>query len=200
MTSDVYWHGSSIGREARSRCFGHRPAVVWFTGLSAAGKSTLAHAVDAALYARGAASCVLDGDNVRHGLCSDLGFSAADRHENIRRIGEVARLFADAGLIVFAAFISPYRADRARVRDLVGPDAFVEVYCDCPVRICEARDRKGIYARARAGEISDFTGISAPYEPPDAPDLALDTGTTEVAACVRQVLDLLVQRGVLPAA
>jgi adenylyl-sulfate kinase len=166
--------GHVTGRD-RAANFGHGSLTVWFTGLSGSGKSTLAFAVEQRLIAAGRAAYVLDGDNVRFGLNRDLGFSPQDRTENIRRIGEVCRLFQDAGLVVLTAFISPYLADRAAVRALHPPDRFVEVYVDTPIDVCEARDVKGLYAKARAGEIPDFSGISAPYEPPIEPELTIDT-------------------------
>ncbi len=190
-SSNTVWHSATVTRERRERLNGHRSTVVWFTGLSGSGKSTIAHTVEEQLYQMKCRTFVFDGDNVRHGLCSDLGFSAADRSENIRRIGEMARLFIEAGVIALTAFISPYRRDRARVRDLVGADNFLEVYCRCPVEVCEQRDAKGLYARARKGEIREFTGISAPYEEPDDPALALDTAADTVEACAAQVIELL---------
>ena len=181
---------------------GHGAATVWFTGLSGSGKSTLAFAVEEALLERGVHAYVLDGDNVRFGLNRDLGFSPEDRTENIRRIGEVCRLMNDAGLVVLSAFVSPYRADRDAVRTLhasgdAGP--FVEVHVDAPLEVCESRDVKGLYAKARAGEIAEFTGVSAPYEPPVDPELRLDTSQLDVDACVATVLDELAGRGVLGA-
>ncbi|MEO5363920.1 MAG: adenylyl-sulfate kinase [Magnetococcus sp. DMHC-8] len=161
----------------------HAGLVLWFTGLSGSGKSTLACALAEALRQQGCQTMVLDGDAVRQGLCRDLGFSAADRQENIRRVGEVARLFAEAGLVTLAAFISPFRADRQQVRERLKPHRFVEIYCHCPLAVCEQRDVKGLYKRARAGLITDFTGISSPYEEPDQPDWVLDTATQSVAAC-----------------
>jgi adenylyl-sulfate kinase len=161
--------------------------VVWLTGLSGAGKTTIARALETALTGEGRAVCVLDGDCLRRGLCSDLGFSPADRQENIRRVGEVARLFADAGLVCIVALISPYRQDRARARVAAAPRDFLEVYINAPLAVCERRDPKGLYARARAGELSDFTGISAPYEPPLEPELELRTDQLDVAACVARV-------------
>lgn len=181
----------------RRRVLGHGPATVWFTGLSGSGKSTLAFAVEQALTERGAAAYVLDGDDVRHGLNRDLGFAPADRTENIRRIGEVCRLMHDAGLIVLTAFISPYRADRDAVRDLHPDGGFLEVHVDTPLEVCEARDVKGLYARARTGDIPDFSGISAPYEPPTRPDLTVDTTDQPLDACVTHVLDLLGARGAI---
>ena len=176
-----------VGGADRARVLGHEGRTVWFTGLSGSGKSTLAFAVEEALIARGVACYVLDGDNVRFGLNRDLGFSPEDRTENIRRIGEVCRLFQDAGLVVLTAFISPYRADRAQVRDLHPPEAFVEVFVDTPLEVCESRDVKGLYAKARAGEIPDFSGISAPYEPPASPELRVDT-VRSLEVCVADVL------------
>ena len=175
---------------ARSAVTGHSGRTVWFTGLSGSGKSTLAFAVEKALIERGVLAYVLDGDNVRMGLNRDLGFSPDDRTENIRRIGEVCRLFQDAGLVVLTAFISPYRSDRNAVRALHPAGSFVEVYVDTPIEVCEERDVKGLYAKARAGEIPDFSGISAPYEAPVDPDLRLDT-SQPLADCVEMVLDAL---------
>jgi len=173
--------------EDRARNLGHPGQTVWFTGLSGSGKSTLAFAVEEALVARGVACYVLDGDNVRFGLNRDLGFSPEDRTENIRRIGEVCRLFQDAGLVVLTAFISPYRADRQQVRDLHPTGAFTEVYVDTPLEVCEERDVKGLYAKARAGEIPEFSGISAPYEAPDGPEITVDT-SRPLAECVDSVI------------
>jgi adenylylsulfate kinase len=181
-------------REARS---GHRSVLVWFTGLPSSGKSTLAHGLEERLFATRHSAYVLDGDNVRHGLCSDLGFSEQDRAENIRRIGELANLFLDAGIITLAAFVSPYQADRRKVRELVGPENFIEIYCRCPVEVCESRDEKGNYAKAKAGVIAHFTGISAPYEVPENPDLALDTNRTGIGESIAAVLTLLQQRGIV---
>lgn len=178
-------------REARN---GHPAAIVWFTGLSGAGKSTIAHAVEARLFAAGLQSYVFDGDNVRHGLCGDLGFTEADREENIRRIGEMCKLFMDAGMVSLSAFISPFRRDRERVRAMVAKGDFVEIYCRCPLDVCEARDVKGLYRRARQGEIAHYTGISSPYEEPASPDLVIDTAASTLDECVQSVIDLLVQR------
>jgi len=176
---------------------GHKSVILWFTGLSNSGKSTIAHAVEERLFEMGCSTFVFDGDNVRHGLCSDLSFSREDRSENIRRIGEMARLFIEAGVIAVTAFISPFRAERERVRRLVAPGDFLEVYCRCPLDLCEQRDVKGHYRRARAGEIEEFTGISSPYEAPEDPEMVLDTGEYSVEECVEKVLDLLVERGVV---
>ena len=179
-----------VGAADRVALLGHGGRTVWFTGLSGSGKSTLAFAVEEALVARGVAAYVLDGDNVRFGLNRDLGFSAADRTENVRRIGEVCRLFQDAGLVVLSAFISPYRADRDAVRALHPEGSFVEVFVDTPLDICEARDVKGLYARARTGEIPEFSGISAPYEAPEAPDITVDA-TRPLSECVGVMLEHL---------
>ncbi|MBW1905904.1 MAG: adenylyl-sulfate kinase, partial [Deltaproteobacteria bacterium] len=168
-------HIGEVDREARAAAHGHRGAVLWFTGLSGSGKSTIGYRVERMLIERGAFAYVLDGDNVRHGLNGDLGFAPEDRVENIRRIGEVARLFADAGGLVLSAFISPYRRDRDRVRALMEPGEFIEVFVDTPLEICEARDPKGLYKKARAGEISNFTGLDAPYETPENPEVHLAT-------------------------
>ncbi len=175
--------------------FAQRGCVVWFTGLSGSGKSTLSGALEQRLLDARHPCYVLDGDVIRNGLCSDLGFSHADRTENIRRIGHVAALFANAGLIALTAFISPYRADRETARKAAGAERFLEVYMDIDVDGCEARDPKGLYKKARAGQISGFTGIDAPYEPPEAPALALPTGRLAVGECVEQLYDLLAQRG-----
>lgn len=196
-TPNVVWHNATVTRARREQLNGHSGAVVWFTGLSGAGKSTLAHCVEERLHQRGCRTFVFDGDNVRHGLCGDLGFSAADRSENIRRIGEMTRLFLDAGVISLTAFISPYRADRERVRQIVGAADFIEIYCRCPVEVCETRDVKGLYKKARAGIVKDFTGISAPYEEPPSPDLVLDTGSSALEACADRVVALLTERGIL---
>ncbi len=187
---NLVWHHRRIGRADYRRRNGHPGAVLWFTGLSGSGKSTLANAVEEALFAQGVYTYLLDGDNVRHGLNRDLGFGAGDRVENIRRIGEVARLFVDAGLVVLTAFISPFRADRDRVRALLGPGEFAEIHVACDLATCEARDPKGLYRKARAGEIPEFTGLTSPYEPPLAPELVVDTATTPLDQCVRQVLGL----------
>ena len=198
--TNIVWHEASVDREARSRQRGHRSVILWFTGLSGSGKSTLANAVNAVLFERGLATYVLDGDNIRHGLCNDLGFSDADREENIRRIGEVAKLFVDAGVITLTAFVSPFRADRDKARDLVAHGDFIEVYCAADLAVCEDRDPKGLYAKARAGVIKEFTGISSPYEAPEAPELQVDTGSQSLEESVASVLSLLEEKGVLKAA
>lgn len=188
---NVVMHQSLVSHEERISLGGHRACLLWFTGLSGAGKSTLAHAVERRLFEMGVRTYVLDGDNVRHGLCGDLGFSEEDRHENIRRIGEVGNLFADAGVVTFAAFISPYRSDRQRVRDLMTEGLFVEVFCDTSLEICEQRDVKGMYAKARRGEIKGYTGISSPYEAPENPEIHVPTGTESLETCVDQVISYL---------
>jgi adenylylsulfate kinase len=194
-SSNTVWHHATVTRERRAQLNNHKSVLLWFTGLSGAGKSTLAHALEESLYQMGYHTFVLDGDNVRHGLCGDLGFSNEDRVENIRRISEVAKLFVEAGVIVLTAFISPFRADRAKARNLVGAD-FFEIYCQCPLGVCEERDVKGLYRRARSGEIKEFTGISSPYEEPDQPELVVETSGRSVEECVEQILNYLIQRGI----
>ncbi|MEO1003775.1 MAG: adenylyl-sulfate kinase [Cyanobacteria bacterium J06638_7] len=196
--TNIVWHHSTVSRGAWAHQRGHRSAILWFTGLSGSGKSTLANAVNSALFEQGIASYVLDGDNIRHGLCQDLGFSDADRQENIRRIGEVARLFLDAGVVVLTAFVSPFTADRDKVRALVDEGDFIEIFCDAGLAVCEQRDPKGLYAKARAGQIKEFTGISSPYEAPEAPELRVDTGRQTIEASVALTLGLLERNGVLP--
>ena len=198
-STNVVWHNATVTRARRESQNGHRGAIIWFTGLSGSGKSTLAHAVEETLYQHGCRTFVLDGDNVRHGLCGDLGFSDKDREENIRRVGEIAKLFMEAGVIVLTAFISPYRADRQRVRGLVAHGDFIEIYCDTSIEICEARDVKGLYKKARAGQIKEFTGISSIYEVPENPELVVNTGEKELNACVQQVMVEIRQRGIISA-
>jgi len=190
-SANTIWHEASVTRENRENLNGHRGGVIWFTGLSGSGKSTLAHAVEMQLHQMGCRTVVLDGDNVRHGLCGDLGFSDADRKENIRRVGEVSKLFVDAGIIVLTAFISPFRIDRESVRDLLSKRDFIEVHCQCPVSKCEERDVKGLYKKAREGAIKDFTGISSPYETPLNAELTLDTENQSIDDSVFKVLKLL---------
>lgn len=197
VSSNVVWHQSTVTRADREAQNGHRGTIIWFTGLSGSGKSTLAHAVEDCLHQRGCRSFVLDGDNVRHGLCGDLGFSVDDRQENIRRIGEMAKLFMEAGMIVLTAFISPYQADRRRVREMVKGGDFLEVYCNAGIEVCESRDVKGMYKKARAGKIAEFTGISSPYEVPQQPELIVETGREELEVCVSQVMAELERRGVI---
>ncbi|MCF7853206.1 MAG: adenylyl-sulfate kinase [Candidatus Pacebacteria bacterium] len=188
---NVTWHSGAVTRRQREVLLGQRGGVIWFTGLSGSGKSTIARALEERLIDEGHLAYVLDGDNVRHGLNADLGFSPDERCENIRRIGEVATLFADCGILTLTAFISPYRDDRQRVRGLCGDDRFVEVYLDVPVATCEARDPKNLYKKARSGELREFTGVNAPYEPPLHPDVRLDTSEQPVAVCVQRVVDYL---------
>ncbi|MCA9611569.1 MAG: adenylyl-sulfate kinase [Sandaracinus sp.] len=195
--TNLTWHAGEIDREGRARAHGHRGATLWLTGLSGSGKSTLAHRVERLLIERGVHAYVLDGDNVRHGLCRDLGFAPEDRHENIRRVGEVAKLFSDAGVVVLTAFVSPYRADRDEVRALLAPGDFVEVHVAADLATCESRDPKGLYAKARRGEIRDFTGIDAPYEAPLEPELRVDTGAESVDASAARVVAWLEARGVI---
>lgn len=190
----VMWHHASVTRNLREKQNGHRSFILWFTGLSASGKSTLAHALEAKLHDLGCRTFVFDGDNVRHGLCADLSFSAEDRHENIRRIGEMAKLFIEAGTIALTAFISPYKTDREEIRHLVGEDNFIEIYCHCSLETCEARDKKGLYRSARSGEIKDFTGISSPYEAPEHPELDIDTEKYSVEESVEKIMDFLLDR------
>ena len=193
---NAVWHRASVTRRRREEQNGHRGLILWFTGLSGSGKSTLAHAVEEELHRRGCRTFVFDGDNVRHGLCGDLGFSDEDRAENIRRIGQMAKLFVEAGVVALTAFISPFRADRRRVRGMADhAEDFIEVFCDCPLEVCEQRDVKGHYRRARKGEIRDFTGISSPYETPENAELTVRTGAHDIEHCVQQVLQLLESRG-----
>jgi len=194
-SGNVVWHHATVTRERRRQQNGHRSVILWFTGLSGAGKSTLAHAVEEELHQRGCRTFVFDGDNVRHGLNSNLGFSKEDRSENIRRIGEMCKLFIEAGVIALTAFISPFREDRERVRNLVPHGDFIEVFCDCSLEVCESRDTKGMYARARRGEIKEFTGVSSPYEPPENAELVIAT-TLPLEKCVEQVLSCLSERGI----
>ncbi len=196
-SSNVVWHHATVTRSRRETQNGHRGCVIWFTGLSGSGKSTVAHAVEESLHQMGCRTFVLDGDNVRHGLCGDLGFSEADRKENIRRIGEVAKLMMEAGTIVLTAFISPFREDRQRVRGLMGHGEFLEIFCDCPLEVCEERDVKGLYKKARAGEVKHFTGISSPYEAPEKPEVSINT-TQSLDSCVSQVIQLLQLRDMIP--
>lgn len=188
-TREVVWHDGQVSRAEREQLLGQPALTVWLTGLSAAGKSTLAFALERELHERGRACYVLDGDNVRHGLNSNLGFSPPDRRENIRRIAEVARLMNDAGLMVITAFISPWRADRAAARAIIGAASFLEVHVGTPLAVCEARDPKGMYARARRGELAEFTGVSSPYEAPLAADLTLDMGRLSLPEAVAQLVE-----------
>ncbi|HFD91858.1 MAG TPA: adenylyl-sulfate kinase [Gammaproteobacteria bacterium] len=197
ISSNVVWHHATIDRQRREAMNGHKSVILWFTGLSGSGKSTLAHAVEEKLHEMNCRTFVLDGDNIRHGLCGDLGFSDEDRVENIRRIGEVAKLFLEAGVISLTAFISPFRSDRERVRNLVPHGDFLEIYCHCPLEICEERDVKGLYKKARAGEIKAFTGIDSPYEEPLAPELTVETGSESLEESTAKVIALLRERGII---
>lgn len=197
VSRNIKWHHATVTRERRERLNAHRSVILWFTGLSGSGKSTLAHAVEEQLHQMGCRTFVFDGDNVRHGLNKDLGFSKDERKENIRRIGEMCKLFVEAGVIALTAFISPFREDREMVRKLVKEGDFVEIFCDCSLQICENRDVKGLYARAKRGEIRDFTGISSPYEIPDEPNLSLDTGNSSLEECVSRVIGKLLETRIL---
>ncbi|MGE0789597.1 MAG: adenylyl-sulfate kinase [Sandaracinaceae bacterium] len=196
--TDVTWHHGEVEPGARRALLGHGAACVWLTGLSGSGKSTLARRVERTLIERGVLAYTLDGDNLRHGLNADLGFSADDRRENIRRVGELARVLVDAGTIVLAAFISPYRADRAGVRDKLPQGTFLEIHVATPIEVCEARDPKGLYEKARAGGIPDFTGISAPYEAPEHPALVVDTSAATLDECAERIIGELARRGIIP--
>jgi adenylylsulfate kinase len=195
--TNVVWHHATVTRARREELNGHRSTLLWFTGLSGAGKSTLAHAVEERLHQLACRTFVLDGDNVRHGLCRDLGFSDADRIENIRRVAELAKLFLEAGVLTMTAFISPFRRDRDGARSLFPHGDFIEIYCKCSLATCEQRDVKGLYKRARAGEIPHFTGISSPYEEPYDPELTIDTEALDLDQCVDAVIELLVERGIV---
>ena len=198
--TNIVWHQGAVTREDRAQLNGHRGCTIWLTGLSGSGKSTIAVDLEKRLLERGVRTYILDGDNIRHGLNKNLGFSPEDRTENIRRIGEVAKLFTDAGLVAVTAFISPYRADRDQVRALLQPGEFVEVFVDCPVEVCEQRDVKGLYKKARAGEIKEFTGISAPYEAPEQAELTINTAGQSVEESAKQIVAYLERQGVVPRA
>jgi adenylylsulfate kinase len=191
----LYWHAPSVTVDDRREKYEYKSCVLWFTGLSASGKSTLANALNKKLHDMGVKSYVLDGDNVRHGLNKDLGFSAEDRKENIRRIGEISKLFVDAGLITMTAFISPYKEDRANVRTLLKDGEFIEVYIRCPISECERRDPKGIYKKAKRGEIREFTGISAPYEEPIEPEIVIETDILTLDESLRALMNYLADNG-----
>jgi len=196
-SSNIRWQDGDIGREKRKVLLNQKSACLWFTGLSGSGKSTLARSVEKALYEMGQLSYVLDGDNVRHGLNGDLGFSDEDRKENIRRIGEVSKLFVDAGLLTLTAFISPFRADREAVRNILENGQFIEVYVDCPLDICEHRDVKGLYAKARKNEISAFTGISSPYEAPENPEIRVNTGEKNLEESTKIIINYLKENHII---
>lgn len=197
MSTNTVWHPHAVTREMRAHQKNQRPVMVWFTGLSGAGKSTVANALESWLYDGGYHSYLLDGDNIRQGLNRDLGFSDKDRVENIRRIGEVGKLLADSGLIALSAFISPFRADRQMVRSLFAPGEFIEVYVSTPLTVCEARDPKGLYKKARAGAIRQFTGIDSPYEAPESPELVIDTSEVSTEQGALLVADYLRRMGVI---
>ena len=199
-STNIFWHEGHINREDRERMNTQRGACVWFTGLSGSGKSTLAIAVEEKLYEQGFLTYVLDGDNIRHGLNKNLGFSPADRTENIRRIGEVAGLFVDAGILVLTAFISPYHEDRDNVRSSLKAGDYLEVFVDCDLAVCEERDPKGLYKKARSGEIPNFTGISAPYEAPKKPELVVNTSVKNIADNVDEIIAFLEKNGNLGSA
>jgi len=194
---NVIWHHATVTRQRRNEQNEHKSMVLWFTGLSGSGKSTIAHAVEERLHQRGCRTIVLDGDNIRHGLCRDLSFGDDDRKENLRRIGEVSKIFIEAGVITLTAFISPFREDRERVRSLVPHGEFLEIFVDCSVEVCEERDVKGFYKLARAGKIKDFTGISSPYEKPDKPELCIQTDKQSLNESVDTVMNMLTERGFL---
>ena len=196
-SSDVVWHHATVTRDRRQEQNKHKSVIMWFTGLSGAGKSTLAHRVEESLHQLGCRTFVLDGDNIRHGLCGDLGFSIEDRTENIRRIAEVAKLMMEAGVITLTAFISPFREEREKARQIFPHGEFLEIYCQCSLEVCEQRDVKGLYKKARHGEIKDFTGISSPYEAPTKPELVVKTSESSLEDCAKQILDLLEERGVI---
>jgi len=194
---NIQWHHQTIDRKKLEKMRGHKGMVIWFTGLSGSGKSTLANALNESLHLKGLSTFVLDGDNIRHGLCNDLGFSDADREENIRRIGEVANLFMNAGIIAITAFVSPFKNDRAKVKNIIGADDFIEVYCAANLDVCEERDTKGLYKKARAGEIKEFTGISSPYEVPPNPNIIVETGSMNLKDSVKQIIAYLNQMNYL---
>jgi adenylylsulfate kinase len=197
MSDNIVWHSHAVTREMRAQRKNQRPLMLWFTGLSGAGKSTVANAVDSWLYDHGHHTYLLDGDNVRHGLNKDLGFSDKDRVENIRRIGEVGKLLVDAGIISLSAFISPFRTDRQMVRSLFAPGEFIEIHVSTPIAVCEQRDPKGLYKKARAGAIRQFTGIDSPYEAPDNPELVLDTSVLGVEQAALAVIEHLRKVGAI---
>ncbi|MGZ8157331.1 MAG: adenylyl-sulfate kinase [Methylobacter sp.] len=196
-STNTVWHHATVTRADKEKLHKHKSVILWFTGLSGSGKSTLAHAVEDYLHNMGISTFVLDGDNVRHGLCSDLGFSDDDRIENIRRIGELAKLMIEAGVITLTAFISPFKSDRNSARNLVPHGDFLEIYCQCPIETCEKRDVKGLYKKARSGEIPFFTGIGSPYEAPEQPELVVNTHEQSLDESVQRVINLLIERGII---
>ena len=190
----VVWHEVLVTREMREALNGHKSLVLWFTGLPSSGKSTIAHTLEKKLYDLGIRTYTLDGDNIRHGLCSDLGFTPEDRAENLRRVAEVIKLLLDAGLVVLCAFVSPFKKDREMVRKIVGEENFIEIYCRCPVEVCKTRDQKGFYQKAEKGEIENYTGISAPYEEPENQDIILDTHILSVEESVEMVFNFVINK------
>ncbi|MCM3730350.1 adenylyl-sulfate kinase [Fictibacillus nanhaiensis] len=195
---NIIWHRTAVTKDERRKLNRHKSAVLWFTGLSGAGKSTIANAVEKSLYEKGLRTYLLDGDNIRHGINQDLGFSPGDRKENIRRIGEISKLFVDAGMIVITAFISPFRQDRKIARSLLEGEEFIEVYIKCSLDECEKRDPKGLYKKAKAGEIPGFTGISSPYEEPDKPEIIIESDKQSIKESVDQIVNYLVEKGYIP--
>ena len=196
-SQNIIWHNSTISKEDREKLLGQKGVTLWFTGLPQSGKSTLATEVEKKLYQRGYTTYILDGDNIRHGLNKNLGFSPEDREENIRRIGEVANLFRQAGIINMTAFISPYRRDRQRARDLAKKGEFIEIFCKCSLEVCEKRDTKGLYKKARAGEIPEYTGISAPYEEPVDPEIIIETDKITIQKGVKKIISYLQTNGIV---
>ncbi|MFK5892437.1 MAG: adenylyl-sulfate kinase [Pseudomonadota bacterium] len=196
-STNTVWHSATVTRQRREKLNQHKSVILWFTGLSGSGKSTLAHIVEEKLHLRNCRTFVLDGDNVRHGLCGDLSFSDNDRKENIRRIGEVAKLMLETGVITLTAFISPFASERQIARALVPHGEFIEIYCNASLDVCESRDVKGLYKKARKGEIKDFTGISSTYDVPKKPELVVNTGTDDLEVCAEEVFDLLISRGII---
>ena len=196
QSSNTTWHQATVTRERREKANNHKSVILWFTGYSGAGKSTLAHSVEEKLHQLGCKTYVLDGDNIRHGLCGDLSFSDDDRKENIRRIGQVSKLFLESGVIVLSAFISPFKSDRQTVRNMVQHGDFIEIFCDSSIEVCEQRDIKGLYKKARDGEIKEFTGISSPYEKPTNPELISQTGIESLEKCTEDIIKLLEERNI----
>lgn len=197
MDENIVWHNYAVNKSQRSEQKGHKPVILWFTGFSGSGKSTVAGALESALHQQGVHTYLLDGDNVRHGLCKDLGFSDEDRVENIRRVGELSKLMVDAGLVVLTAFISPFQAERDMVRNLVGDGEFIEVFLDTPLDVCEQRDPKGLYKKARAGEIKHFTGIDSDYQVPVNPEVRIDTSANSLEQSVQQLVAYLKDKQVI---
>lgn len=197
MDENIVWHNYAVNKSQRSEQKGHKPVILWFTGFSGSGKSTVAGALESALHQQGVHTYLLDGDNVRHGLCKDLGFSDEDRVENIRRVGELSKLMVDAGLVVLTAFISPFQAERDMVRNLVGDGEFIEVFLDTPLDVCEQRDPKGLYKKARTGEIKHFTGIDSDYQVPVDPEIRIDTSANSLEQSVQQLVAYLKDKQVI---